>query len=279
MITDFDCMTACRTVGMDLPSTLAAASIGDPARMAGVLKNLGLSALHEICMLNPPEMLEMTMALSHGEVLLFDRAKLRRMTKPERIFDQLSEQLATLGNPAAPRKYTSSSRRLQSEGSSGSGSDNSDAIAIVVTIILGIGSFVLQANLARKAEVNENNKVREHNEDRLKEETLKIEAAASLERTRAQMSTIIRPGMVTLREALFAQANLWRQLEFESGDETTGRAFWITNVAARPKLGGIIGFTIKQLMGKTEPYLRLSSAETPSSPTKRRGPHTASATG
>jgi hypothetical protein len=249
--------------GRDLLGALAAADIGNPARMAGVLRSLGMSALHEICnMLDPTEKLEMTTALSCEEVLLYNRAKLRRMTKPN--IDQGSEHFATFGNPAGPRKYMSQSRRLQSEaGSSGSGSDNSDAIAIVVTVILGIGSFVFQASLARKAEVNENNKVREHNEDRLRDEALKMEAAASLERTRAQMSTLIRPGMVTLREALFAQANLWRQLDFTSGHEATGRAFWITDVAARPKLGGIINMPsmLQLFSSKTEPYLKLSDAE------------------
>jgi hypothetical protein len=61
MVTDLDCMATTRdTAGMDIPSALAAADIGDPARMAGVLRGLGMSALHEACLLDPPEVLEMT---------------------------------------------------------------------------------------------------------------------------------------------------------------------------------------------------------------------------
>ena len=60
MVTDLDCVATTRTAGMDIPSALAAADIGDPARMAGVLRGLGMSALHEACLLDPPEVLEMT---------------------------------------------------------------------------------------------------------------------------------------------------------------------------------------------------------------------------
>jgi hypothetical protein len=144
--------------GDSLQLDLAAGGLQDPAVLCDILqdKKLGLLSMQDIRLLNAPEQLELAESLRDAGVNLGSRSKLRRLSDSNHeersgMHDGNTINISAEGKPSA--------RRVQEEPSASAGAEkreidgpSMETLAIAVTALLSVGSYILQAKLARDAE-------------------------------------------------------------------------------------------------------------------------------
>jgi hypothetical protein len=173
--------------------------IKTPPPVLDVLDSLGLEKAADFAMLAEHERHEMMAALEEGGVCLGDRAKLRhhfgKLTTDGSVSDEYHEAIEMAG-AGALQPVSSIRYRLQQEaaaglaapvecsesGTSGAGL-SADTVALVVTALLGIGSFVLQGKLSKDAETA--HRTSEHVQD--EREKARLAATIQLDRVRLQV--------------------------------------------------------------------------------------------
>ena len=112
--------------------------------------------MQDIRLLNVPEQLELAESLRDAGVNLGSRSKLRRLSDSNHeersgMHDGNTINISAEGKPSA--------RRVQEEPSASAGAEkreidgpSMETLAIAVTALLSVGSYILQAKLARDAE-------------------------------------------------------------------------------------------------------------------------------
>ena len=130
-------------------AALSAADIAAPELVAGVLQGVKLAPA-ELGQLDNAERAELVGAMQAVDVTLGDRFRLRRMSAAE------VEVLPGVGSPECLEMRTAAAfskqtRALQAAGGGGGGGVSGDSIALMVTALLGVGSFIVQAVTEKRA--------------------------------------------------------------------------------------------------------------------------------
>jgi hypothetical protein len=118
---------------------LSAQGLGDPTGTSQALKNIGLSTLQDIRLLDMAERLEMVGSLATAEIILGDRSKLRRLAQFAAPVSQ-SEDL--VDHAVTRRQLQTEAGAKEQESLSVSG----DTLTLAVTALLGVGGFILQSD-------------------------------------------------------------------------------------------------------------------------------------
>jgi hypothetical protein len=158
-----------------LQSNLAAAGLEQPQILSGVLlMELGLPSVQDVRLLNMPEQLELSKSLREQGINLGSRSKLRRLSEeavePGEVTAPEETLQAKSGTSHREREggqserrwqlqsdETPSVRRAQDEPAKAESSRFSvETLAIAVTGLLGLASYILQAKLALDSQHAEN---------------------------------------------------------------------------------------------------------------------------
>jgi hypothetical protein len=193
------------TEGHSLEMGLASGGVEEPGTLSALLVELGLHSAQDLRRLNELEQLELAECLKHAGVSLGSRSKLRSWAAADTTRVARGHSLDI---PTARAKIW---RRVQDQPSSAATSSGGgvsvETIAIAVTVLLGLASYILQAKLARDHIHSE----KEHDryiEGRDKEHR---QAALQLDRVRSQLADALFPTMMLFKLADYAQSRLqWR---------------------------------------------------------------------
>ena len=131
-----------RFVSQEHLQNLPAAHMAAPQLVASVLQGLKL-APSELAQLDVTEHAELIDAMRGAGVSLGDRFRVRRWISQEQ-----GETRPVEPNIATERFEQQTHRTLQSEGGGGV---SGDSIALMVTVLLGVGSFIVQAVTEKRA--------------------------------------------------------------------------------------------------------------------------------
>ena len=175
-----------------LEPALVAAGLENPGAAHHALQELGLTSLRDIRLLDAAEGVELKVALALADIVLGDRSKIR-------IAAAMPVEFAS--SPADCEKAQDPSdaglvhvpRRLAEKGDTTASADtpwvSGDILALMVTALLGIGTFALQARSAKQSDANQRQielATQEH-------ETARATAERQLARVREQMALYAAP--------------------------------------------------------------------------------------
>ena len=156
LATSAECARADATLPPELlPASLSHAGLENPESLAEALDTIELRSLHDIRLLDTGERAEMFASLQAMDVGLGSRAKLRRLAcASSAAFEQSAggfnaDWASTQAEPT-PRQL-----QQQSGGSM-------DSIALGMTALLGIASYLVQAKISRDAERSQKDSDRVH---------------------------------------------------------------------------------------------------------------------
>jgi hypothetical protein len=155
-----ECAHAADTLPPVLPASLSHAGLEHPESLTESLYTIELRSLQDIRMLNIGERAEMFASLRGMDVGLGSRAKLRRLADApsatvERSTEGLEQDADWASRPSPRAQATVTRRQLQSGGSM-------DSIALAVTALLGIASYLVQAKISRDVERSQKDSDRAH---------------------------------------------------------------------------------------------------------------------
>ena len=201
-----------------LQHALAPHRLRRPAAAAALLSAMGLDSPQELALLGEVDWVELLGELKAGGLVLGDRAKIQLLSG-----DMLPPQ--GCGAPWGPVLSASSApgRRTQENGATmveaprgpapeGTGlSGRVEIIAIMVTVLLGLASYLVQAKIARDAAHAE----KDHDRAIGTRERERHVAGLLLERVRTQMTDVYRPLTVACVAADAARLYMARELGFE----------------------------------------------------------------
>jgi hypothetical protein len=150
-----ECACAVATLPPELPASLSHAGLENPESLAEALDTIELRSLQDILMLDTGERAEILASLQAMDVGLGSRAKLRRLACASSA--AVEQSVGGLKNTNwASTQAAPISRRLQQSGGS------IDSIALAVTALLGIVSYLVQAKISRDAERSQKDSDRAH---------------------------------------------------------------------------------------------------------------------
>jgi hypothetical protein len=150
-----ECAHTAATLPPELPASLSHAGLDNPESLTEALDTIELRSLQDIRMLDAGERAEMFASLEAMDVGLGSRAKLRRLAYASSA--AVEQSAGGLENANwAPTQPEPSPRRLQQSGGS------MDSIALAVTALLGIVSYLVQAKISRDAERSQKDSDRAH---------------------------------------------------------------------------------------------------------------------
>jgi hypothetical protein len=174
--------------------------------------------------LNPPEQLELSESLRAAGVDLGSRSRLRRLSDvvadlPTAARGSSIESLIQPAGPCGGGGSVLQPRRTQTkEGTAadakGGGELSMDTLAVMSTAVLGIATFVLQAQVAKNAEATQ----KDLEQARVQQEQTRGLAAIQLERVRTQMGDVYRPVQVMLFQVETCAVYMQHELGFEFND-------------------------------------------------------------
>ena len=152
-----ECAHAADTLPPVLPASLSHAGLEHPESLTEALYTIELRSLQDIRMLDIGERAEMFASLQGMDVGLGSRAKLRRLADaPSATVERSTEGLEQDADWVSTRAQATVTRRqLQSGGSM-------DSIALGMTALLGIASYLVQAKISRDAERSQKDSDRAH---------------------------------------------------------------------------------------------------------------------
>ena len=150
-----ECAHTTTTLPPELPASLSHAGLENPESLTEALDTIELRSLQDIRMLDAGERAEMFASLEAMDVGLGSRAKLRRLAYASSA--AVEQSAGGLENANwAPTQPEPTPRRLQQSGGS------MDSIALAVTALLGIVSYLVQAKISRDAERSQKDSDRAH---------------------------------------------------------------------------------------------------------------------
>jgi hypothetical protein len=196
---------------VELSTALQAAGLERPEEALAVLRKLALPTLVDLQLLDVEEAAELRGELKRAAVALGDRARLRvRLWQPSfhlHDLEAFDPKGRTRTNPErVPRQLQQPEQAKESKDDA---SLSGDTIALMLTALLGIGSFVLQARVSKAADLNQR-EIETASELAGKE---KAHAATQLERVRSQMGECLRPMDAPLGVAIELKSSLDFELE------------------------------------------------------------------
>jgi hypothetical protein len=146
------------TLTPDLPDFLSNAGIENPESLTKALYTIELRSSQDIRILDTGERAEMFASLQAMDVGLGSRAKLRRLAcASTATVEESPGGLEHTDWASTQRHQPEPTRQLQQQ-SGGS----MDSIALVVTALLGIASYLVQAKISRDAERSQKDSDRAH---------------------------------------------------------------------------------------------------------------------
>ena len=140
-----ECARAAATLPLELPTSLSHVGLDNPESLMEALNTIELRSLQDIRMLDTGERAEMFASLQAMGVGLGSRAKLRRLVYASSAAVEGSTQ-GLNADWASTQVTEPNPRQLQQSGGS------MDSIALAVTALLGIVSYLVQAKISRDAE-------------------------------------------------------------------------------------------------------------------------------
>ena len=138
-----ECARAAATLPPELPASLSHAGLENPESLAEALDTIELRSLQDILMLDTGERAEMLASLQAMDVGLGSRAKLRRLACASSAAVEQSAGGLKNADWVSTQPESISPRQLQQIGGS------MDSIALAVTALLGIASYLVQAKISR----------------------------------------------------------------------------------------------------------------------------------
>jgi hypothetical protein len=137
----------------ELHVILVEGGLEDAREASNTLRGLGLGTLLEVELLDTTERLELAGHLKAAEISLGDRARLRRMTS-RRVYT--GDNSAAIAYSNERDKTEGQHRQAQTENSHKESSTLSmDTAALVLTALFGCGGFIIQARVAKAADLNQ----------------------------------------------------------------------------------------------------------------------------
>jgi hypothetical protein len=182
----------------ELLASLSQAGLEHAESLFEALCTIELYSLQDIRMLDAGERAEMFASLEGMDVGLGSRAKLRRLADVQDV-------------PSAPTNTNRSSTRPEStrrqlqQGSSGG---SMDSIALAITALLGIASYLVQAKISRDADKSQKESDRAH-ADRARVET---KAEIQLARVMTQMERFVAPFTSSHSQLMEAVLNTMKEV-------------------------------------------------------------------
>ena len=178
-----------------LEPALGAAGLENPGGAHHALLELGLTSLRDIRLLDAAEEVELKAALALADIVLGDRSKIR-------ITAATGHELGSGPSVASECKKTQdpsdgelirAPRRLAEKGDTAASADtpwvSGDILALMVTALLGIGTFALQARSAKQSDANQRQiELASHEHD-----AARATAERQLARVREQMALYAAP--------------------------------------------------------------------------------------
>ena len=220
-----------RDKGYSLESELAAGGLDQPHALSGLLEELGLRLMQDVWRLNAPEQLELADTLKAAGVDLGSRSKLRLLANADAAADHGLRVMATGAN-APPRQMQADQPSSTAATKSDGGGFSVETLAVMVTALLGLASYILQAKLARDAAQSE----KDH--DRLLDnrEKAQRQAALQLERVRSQNADALMPISGHLNVANYLQVNLQWELKLPIAETLQRHKIFVRPLALFPHL-------------------------------------------
>ena len=133
-----------------LVAALSTADIAAPELVARVLRGAKL-APKELGQLDSVERAELVGAMQAVDVTLGDRFRLRKMLATQVLPGVRGVGTSECLEMRTAAAFNKGTRALQSTGSGGGGGVSGDSIALMVTALLGVGSFIVQAVTEKRA--------------------------------------------------------------------------------------------------------------------------------
>jgi hypothetical protein len=168
-------------------AALSAANIVAPQLVAHVLQSVELAPA-ELGQLDSAERAELVGAMKAAKVTLGDRFRVLQMSAAGAMGSSSSACLEIKTDTATV--LDSETRALQS---AGGGGVSGDSIALMVTALLGVGSFIVQAVTEKRAARASETLQRELDRELAAREVTRNTVGAQLERVRLQMAEYLRP--------------------------------------------------------------------------------------
>jgi hypothetical protein len=189
---------AAATPPSELLASLSQAGLGNTHSISEALSTIELHSLQDIRMLDAGERAEMFVSLEGMGVGLGSRAKLRRLADVQ-IPSALENTNWAFTRPESTR------RQLQQ----GSGGGSMDSIALAITALLGIASYLVQAKISRDAEKSQKDSDRAH-ADRARAE---MKAEIQLARVMTQMEHFVAPFTSSQTQLMEAVLNTMKEVD------------------------------------------------------------------
>jgi hypothetical protein len=164
-----DCRGSSAVLAADIPHTnlcmdelregLSSAGVADPDALSRALQALEMECARDRSALDGGERAEMMELLGAAGVPLGARSKLRRMIGSESHAVSWSPassiQSSTQSSIENPGNGEEIPRQLQEESKASTDGVSMDTIAILITAALGLGSFFVQAQVAKAADITQ----------------------------------------------------------------------------------------------------------------------------
>ena len=174
-----------------LEPALLAAGLEDPGAAHHALRELGLTSLRDIRLLDAAEEVELKAALALADIVLGDRSKIRIVAATGELGFGPAD-CKTAQDPS-DGELIRATRRLAEKGDTAASADtpwvSGDILALMVTALLGIGTFALQARSAKQSDANQ----RQIELASQEHETARATAERQLARVREQMALYAAP--------------------------------------------------------------------------------------
>ena len=195
---------------VSLQASLATGGLEQPQALAGILRGLGLPSVQDVRLLNIPEHLELSKSLQEQGVNLGSRSKLRRLSEGD---NEVPAGLLYDNGVRSADSRTSHRRAQDAPAKAESSGFSMETLAIAVTALLGVVSYVLQAKLARDAETTD----KEHDRYLVSREKDRVQADRLLERVRASLADALFPMITRLLVGVQHEVGLQYELALPLG--------------------------------------------------------------
>ena len=178
-----------------LEPALIAAGLEDPGAAHHALRELGLTSLRDIRLLDAAEGVELKVALALADIVLGDRSKIRIAAATGELDSNPAADCEKAQDCQDPSDagLIRALRRLAEKGDTTASADtpwvSGDILALMVTALLGIGTFALQARSAKQSDANQR-KIELASQEH---EAARATAERQLARVREQMALYAAP--------------------------------------------------------------------------------------
>jgi hypothetical protein len=190
LVASAKCAHATATLSPELLASLSHVGLENPGSLAKALDTIELRSLQDIQMLDNGERAEMFASLQAMEVGLGSRAKLQWLAFGCNHAVSFRRNGKDAHGILDQRQLQESNGERDSKGEDvDPPSVSSDTIALMMTALLAIGSFMIQAKAAKDADTTQ------RDIERAQQESARVEAKATLllERVRSQLADALYP--------------------------------------------------------------------------------------